>query len=513
MLYEEYFDAFCVSAPVLSTNGAAFLRRRLVSEGIVAFQKGLKEAYDFVLLHLAQTGTVPDHLPFLCRDSVRPDCDQGDLLNLLGMFNKLDVLNVDPEAPWESFEARSVECRNCDAADWAGVIPSFELVRKWARLQLGAAPQRIICKHGPGATAEKLVAWDKWLGIHIGGNLRRCAPPSIRMVAVPKDVSGKRLIGIEHTERQFVQQGLARALRATRFFRRWIDLSDNAHHLAMACWPESRTIDLKDASDRIPPSLVEALIPSWFPSLATWTASFALLPRGKTLHLGMFATMGCGFCFEVETLVFNLLAIASGEPKTMADCDRLAGRISVYGDDVVIPEYCLPTWLDLCKKIGFVVNPKKTCLTASFRETVGYWILGESAKRRFTPSLQGDRQAILFGSDNAQQSIADLAFATGYRRLGRSLSLLSAAPRRWNSNLQRWEFRLSTSVLSKRPLSVCENTRYLAYWLTGDVDQHEEPTFDVELKRQWVPSETYSYSCQEMVFDHYTDNKLLLIIH
>jgi len=487
--YPQYFGALCAAYPVLTSDAETFLLRRLQSEGIIAFQKGSKEAYDCIMQSLATFGTIPDKIPFYPKGAFIGGCNPGHVLNLVGAFNKLRVVGHDTEAPWSSFAERNLNTAAFNG--WRVPVTFFksaEVVRTWFASLLGEAPPSVLrCKHGPGQTAERLVGWDKWLAVFD----EKFSPPSLRMVGVPKDVGGDRIIGIEHAYRQFLQQGYAHALRNTRFFKRYTDFSCLDKHLLKACLPTHMTIDLKDASDRLSSSFVEYFFPPrWYTSLASHTSSVACLPSGESLRLGMFATMGCGFCFEVETACFFLLALTACEPETLSDCYRYADAISVFGDDIVMPKFGYNAFASLAYQSGLALNQKKTCLTDSFKETVGYWITFGSATRRFTPTLCGNRKGLLFASEFALMGLSNEAVARGYRRLGESL-LPPKLLGRWNSNLQRVEIRLSVQQFVKRRLSVVDGTRYFAYWKTGVADVQEEVTNQSHIVREWVPCNTF----------------------
>jgi hypothetical protein len=76
--------------------------------------------------------------------------------------------------------------------------------------------------------------------------------------------------------------------------------------------------------------------------------------------------MGNGYTFELETLIFYGLCLAV--------CDLLRvkdHRISVYGDDIIVPTEMVPKLLEILTYSGFTPNTKKTHVTGPFRESCG----------------------------------------------------------------------------------------------------------------------------------------------
>jgi hypothetical protein len=82
--------------------------------------------------------------------------------------------------------------------------------------------------------------------------------------------------------------------------------------------------------------------------------------------------MGNGYTFELETLLF--LAICHAAAKLHGECgyDLINNKeMSVYGDDIIVPHRMSDTVVSLLRFFGFSLNPRKTFLTGSFRESCG----------------------------------------------------------------------------------------------------------------------------------------------
>lgn len=139
------------------------------------------------------------------------------------------------------------------------------------------------------------------------------------------------------------------------------------------------TIDLSSASDTLAFSVVFDLLPSaWVDLLAklrTGTMSYA----GHEYELEKFSSMGNGFTFELETLIFWSLAWA---------CTELRGedtsRVSVYGDDIIVPTGTVDLLLGALTWCGFNVNHEKSFWDGRFRESCGAdWLHGEDVRPIF----------------------------------------------------------------------------------------------------------------------------------
>lgn len=124
------------------------------------------------------------------------------------------------------------------------------------------------------------------------------------------------------------------------------------------------TIDLTLASDTIAYQLVRALLPPlWFRLLDSCRSPFTLF-KGRWVRLEKFSSMGNGFTFELETLIFAALASAA--------CGaRIGHDLLVYGDDIICPVDGASMVIRVLELFGFIPNRSKTFVTGSFRESCG----------------------------------------------------------------------------------------------------------------------------------------------
>lgn len=127
---------------------------------------------------------------------------------------------------------------------------------------------------------------------------------------------------------------------------------------------EFSTIDLSNASDTMSLELVrQVLPPDWFSLLSSLRSSRTLV-NGTWHHLHKFSSMGNGFTFELETLLFGALIGAVTK--------RTFGRdFWVYGDDIIVPSDDTADVLAVLSLAGFTPNVSKSFSTSGFRESCG----------------------------------------------------------------------------------------------------------------------------------------------
>jgi hypothetical protein len=194
--------------------------------------------------------------------------------------------------------------------------------------------------------------------------------PGNRVVTVAKNYKTDRTIAIEPDMNIYVQKGIGGVIR-NRLRSIGINLDDQTKNQRLACVGSLSgrlaTIDLSMASDCISRLIVEKLIRSdWLEALGQCRSPFGVLPSGRKIFYQKFSSMGNGYTFELETLIFLSLAYAWA---------RLHGeeldRISVYGDDIIVPSTMADGFCGLLSWCGFTPNAKKSYWTGPFRESCG----------------------------------------------------------------------------------------------------------------------------------------------
>lgn len=271
----------------------------------------------------------------------------------------------------------------------------------------------LIPRHGPGATADRLrgnakfdlFSWTQRLeGIFPYGeyalpNWRyryrldrvdirepRDEQP-VRVVLVPKTLKTPRVIAIEPTCMQFMQQALLNLIvpeiERDPLLSDLIGFTDQQPNQLMAReGSESQglaTIDLSEASDRVSNQHVRAMtrrFPHFAWGLDATRSRKADVPGHGVIRLAKFASMGSAVCFPVEAMVFTTIVFMGIQdmlkrPITRRDVKSYSRKVRVYGDDIVVPTDTLPYVIDRLEAFGLKVNRDKTFGTGKFRESCG----------------------------------------------------------------------------------------------------------------------------------------------
>jgi hypothetical protein len=192
-----------------------------------------------------------------------------------------------------------------------------------------------------------------------------------RFLTVAKTAKTDRVIAAEPTGNSFLQQGVHGYLRR-RLKRFGVDLDDQSinRKLAQDAYATGlSTLDLSMASDTITSELVYHLLPiHWAMFLDSLRSKETVDPLGSKewVRTEKFASMGNAFCFELETLIF--WALASSVAEVVEGHDR---RVSVYGDDIIVPRGAFDSVVEILQVCGFTVNSKKSFKDGNFFESCG----------------------------------------------------------------------------------------------------------------------------------------------
>lgn len=195
-----------------------------------------------------------------------------------------------------------------------------------------------------------------------------------RTTTVPKNAKTNRLIGIEAHMNIFVQLGIGALLR--RQLKRFgVDLDTQSWNQYLASvageWGLS-TIDLRGASNSVCHRVVRLLLPwEWYEFLFLARTDFTSV-GGERVALEMFSSMGNGYTFELESLIFYAAALACGSHKDLT---------AVFGDDIIVDRSVADKLVGLLEMIGFETNTKKTFLDGNFFESCGTdWFNGVNVR-------------------------------------------------------------------------------------------------------------------------------------
>ena len=298
-------------------------------------------------------------------------------------------------------------------------------VRKWVKWFIGSQPPSLIeGRFGPGATisdksgrttvlhklsstptltSDATIHLDTWAVTKwgIACNNRGALPSFSRgniFFMVNKNAKTKRGCAKEPSINAYYQRGrgviLSKRLSqrglnisrvvdlddstATLMDRFGIDISGysryaSATHVQVAraasAADDAATIDERMASDTVAKALVEWTFPTaWFRDLSSLRSPFTEI-EGKMVRLEKFSSMGNGFTFELETILFASICLAV--------CPWLTpGKdLHVFGDDIIVPKESSKVVCLALRACGFLINEKKSFVSGPFRESCGgdFW--------------------------------------------------------------------------------------------------------------------------------------------
>jgi hypothetical protein len=189
--------------------------------------------------------------------------------------------------------------------------------------------------------------------------------PGNRVTTVPKTALTDRVIAIEPSLNIELQLAVGAFIRERLKTKAGVNLDSQSKNqfLASVAHKDSLcTIDLSSASDTVCKELIFELFPLDFAEvLNDLRCHKTRMPGGKWVENEKFSSMGNGFTFELESLIFWAIT---------ASCDE-DGWGSVYGDDII----CRRTSSELLVKtltcLGFVVNKSKSYFDGDFFESCG----------------------------------------------------------------------------------------------------------------------------------------------
>jgi hypothetical protein len=271
----------------------------------------------------------------------------------------------------------------------------------------------LLPKHGPGATADRLSSNGKYrqrtwttrldrvfpLDKYLIPNARFSdtldevtilepgAEMPVRVITVPKTLKTPRIIAVEPTCMQYMQQALLRSFLAAykrdELLSGLIGFDDQIPNQDLArkgsLDMETATLDLSDASDRVSNQLVRTMLKQW-PNLQeafdSTRSRRADVPGYGVIRLAKYASMGSALCFPVEAMVFTTLIFLGIQKSlnttlTKKDIKSFLGSVRIYGDDLIVPCRHVRTIVQTLEHFGARVGLDKSFWTGRFRESCG----------------------------------------------------------------------------------------------------------------------------------------------
>lgn len=271
----------------------------------------------------------------------------------------------------------------------------------------------LVPKHGPGATADKLMGNQKFnqrtwtdrlqevfsFENFLFPNPRFCKDEEVtflepgseipvKVISVPKTLKTPRIIAIEPTCMQYMQQALLEKMiefiEGDSILNTFLGFSDQVPNQDLAKEGSESgdlaTLDLSEASDRVSNQLVRCMLQRhpWFSKAVEATRSRKARVPGKGVHrLAKFASMGSALCFPMEAMVFLtiiFLGIEKERSTHFVSRDELLpyfNRVRVYGDDLIVPSDDVESVILSLEHFGARVGRHKSFWTGRFRESCG----------------------------------------------------------------------------------------------------------------------------------------------
>lgn len=205
-----------------------------------------------------------------------------------------------------------------------------------------------------------------------------------KVTFVPKNALTHRAIAVEPSFNVMVQ------LAAGSYFRDCLrragcDLRDQTRNQDLAYVGSIQndpydpvTLDLSMASDTVSIEVVRELLPrEWFEFLDNIRSHKGRF-RGEEFKWEKFSSMGNGFTFELESMIFYALAQSvsdlNGTTEWFRDTFGPHHKyvyVSIYGDDIIVPSRDQEHLVRILNFCGFSLNLEKSFVTGPFRESCG----------------------------------------------------------------------------------------------------------------------------------------------
>lgn len=216
--------------------------------------------------------------------------------------------------------------------------------------------------------------WDEYWNCPYGSD------GMARLIAVPKDSRGPRLISSELSEFMVYQQSLRRHIvpwiESHHLSKGQVNFTDQSINgdlaLKASKTGDLATLDLSKASDLLSLELVATIFEDQKALqnyLLKSRSSGTVTPLGDQTFR-KFAPMGSALCFPVQAITFYALLVgrmvANGEKLSVA-----AKKVWVYGDDIIVPTDFVPDAIECLESVGLKINTDKSCYTGKFRESCG----------------------------------------------------------------------------------------------------------------------------------------------
>lgn len=205
--------------------------------------------------------------------------------------------------------------------------------------------------------------------------------PGNKLSFVPKNVDISRIICVEPSLNMYYQLGVKQILEECIKKTFGVDFSTqqmkNRDLAQLGSMFDNQwvTIDLSSASDSLSIEMMRYVLPAdIFGLLEVLRSPYTTLPDGSQLKLEMISTMGNGYTFPLQTLLFLCVVWAAHRLSSLPferPIGQSLGNFGVYGDDIICRTEVSSDVLRLLELLGFTVNSSKSFFKGPFRESCG----------------------------------------------------------------------------------------------------------------------------------------------
>lgn len=217
------------------------------------------------------------------------------------------------------------------------------------------------------------------------------------LTVVPKDAKTDRPICVEPLLNGLYQNGVGSFLKH-RLARYGINLRDQGINQSLSKLALERglaTVDFSSASDTIAYGLVLELLPFDWVEFLDIARSPSYKYEGKWRHFHKFSSMGNGYTFELESLIFY--ALACSVCRELEIPYETGVNLSVYGDDVILPRGAFDLFAQVSQYCGLTVNREKSFAKGLFYESCGTdWFLGLPVRPVFLREVPKTLQEVYY---------------------------------------------------------------------------------------------------------------------
>lgn len=181
----------------------------------------------------------------------------------------------------------------------------------------------------------------------------------VRAAAVPKSWKSARIVVPDTVVGGFLSRGLGAYMRIRIERNTHIDLAkqqDRHRRWARKASLTGKyaTIDMRKASDSFVEEHIEWIMPLDWQTPVFDVRNSKCDVGGQVIDLKSVMLMGSGHTFPLQTLLFYCLAEATRQLL------NVAGHVSVYGDDIMLPTDVAPYFSIVMDDLGFSINSEKS---------------------------------------------------------------------------------------------------------------------------------------------------------